>query len=343
MVSSAAYTASAKGSRQAGRQQQQQQQQRKDATRDAAEDVAASTTADAENGGSVSEAVAEAVAIGDGISRSGEEEAEEVSGTAGGIVLGSVLAHGQPVEPRVIIRPVLTQVYPVSRARATRKRWRSRRVRAKPADGEPGAVSCGWEAEAVYQLWGDGRLRGGGLEIDSNGLMWLGQSSKLEAVGKGKLGKRMGDSGLRRVPAMEAAEAIKNGEVDLDDFLLVSGLVCFERNEMTHMLEDGELYVVEDPTPLWPRVFGLCDATNVEEMCMERAALLSDGTGVWWAAAQLDKKSSSQGGGDDGAGADDAPGAVGGIDQLLAGLQGMPARHIADEALDEWLKFFAGT
>ena len=60
-------------------------------------------------------------------------------------------------------------------------------------------------------------------------------------------------------------------------------------------------------------------------------ALLSDGTGVWWAAAQLEKKKEAA-----------AAAEGGGIDALLAGLQAMPPSNIADEALNEWLKFFAG-
>ena len=180
----------------------------KDATRDAAEDVAASTTADAENGGSVSEAVAEAVAIGDGISRSGEEEAEEVSGTAGGIVLGSVLRTGSPsnralLSDQFLHKSILLVVHELPGSDGGLVACVLNRPTANlvqfHADGKP---------RRCISFGGDGRLRGGGLEIDSNGLMWLGQSSKLEAVGKGKLGKRMGDSGLRRVPAMEAAEAI---------------------------------------------------------------------------------------------------------------------------------------
>ena len=54
---------------------------------------------------------------------------------------------------------------------------------------------------------------------------------------------------------------------------------------------------------------------------------------MWWAAAQLDKQSESGGA---------AAAADGGLDALLAGLQALPPARIADEALGEWLKFFAG-
>ena len=183
---------------------------------------------------------------------------------------------------------------------------------------------------------GDGRLRGSGvggngLDIDSNGLMWLGQQAKLDKAGQGGMGTKMGSSGLRRVPAMEAAASIKAGEMQLDDYLLVSGLVCFTNEELSQMLATDELHIVNEPAPLWPQVFELCLATNVEaEVYGGTGALLSDGTGVWWAAAQLEKKEAA------------AAAEGGGIDALLAGLQAMPPSNIADEALNEWLKFFAG-
>ena len=97
------------------------------------------------------------------------------------------------------------------------------------------------------------------------------------------------------------------------------------------MVAADELVVVPDATPLWPQVFGLCDAATVESEVYGGGALLSDGTGVWWAAAQRESKKKAA-----------AAAEGGGIDALLAGLQAMPPAHIADEALDEWLKFFAG-
>ena len=88
-------------------------------------------------------------------------------------------------------------------------------------------------------------------------------------------------------------------------------------------------------------------------------ALLSDGTGVWWAAAQLENRrrdaaaprQGSAGGDVSLNGGDSAsapaegrrlPGEGDGLSALLEGLQAMPPAHLADEALDEWLKFFAG-
>ena len=99
------------------------------------------------------------------------------------------------------------------------------------------------------------------------------------------------------------------------------------------MLGDAaELAVVRDPRPLWREVFALADAANIEESVYgEGGAALSDGTGVWWAASQLEKKQ-----------AEASKQSVGGFDALLAGLQAMPPAHLADEALAEWLHFFAG-
>jgi len=187
---------------------------------------------------------------------------------------------------------------------------------------------------------GDGRLRGKGLDIDDNGLMWLAQAASLgeDLV---SLGTAIGNSGLRRLPALQAAESIRDGKSQLTDFLLVSGLVCFTPQELSSMIRTGELHVVDDAASLWPRVWKLADAAGVEdEGSSEGGALLSDGTGVWWAAAQLGKKRESRGQrGDE---ESDEEGDEDGIDALLQGLQGMPPSQLADEALDEWLKFFAG-
>ena len=158
-----------------------------------------------------------------------------------------------------------------------------------------------------------------GLEVDSNGLLWLGQAGAMGAAGGGGgIGAAVGGSGLRLVPPLEAAESIKLGETRLDDFLLVDGLVCFSRDELRRMLDAGEVHVVRKPAQLWPRTWALSDARDVEE------AGLGDGTGVWFAAVQLDS-------GDDG--------------ESTGGSFALPVVEmggLADDALDEWLKFFAG-
>jgi hypothetical protein len=105
---------------------------------------------------------------------------------------------------------------------------------------------------------GDGRLRRGDqLEVDANGLMWLSRSAGSSAASR--LGVPLGTSGLRRINALEAAEAIRNGDAALSDFLLVSGVVFFGPAELQLMLSRGELCVVEgrEMGALWPQVMAL--------------------------------------------------------------------------------------
>ena len=77
-------------------------------------------------------------------------------------------------------------------------------------------------------------------------------------------------------------------------------------------------------------------------------ALLSDGTGVWWAASQMDKgadaSASVEGVEGSRARPEGAASASRGIDTLLGlkGLQSTLPAYLADEALAQWLGFFAG-
>jgi hypothetical protein len=105
---------------------------------------------------------------------------------------------------------------------------------------------------------GDGRLRRGDqLEVDANGLMWFSRSAGSSAASR--LGVPLGTSGLRRINALEAAEAIRNGDAALSDFLLVSGVVFIGPAELHLMLSRGELCVVEgrEMGALWPQVMAL--------------------------------------------------------------------------------------
>ena len=74
-----------------------------------------------------------------------------------------------------------------------------------------------------------------------------------------RLGVPLGTSGLRRINALEAAEAIRNGDAALSDFLLISGVVFFGPAELQLMLSRGELCVVEgrEMGALWPQVMAL--------------------------------------------------------------------------------------
>ena len=147
-------------------------------------------------------------------------------------------------------------------------------------DGKPRRCIC---------FGGDGRLRGGNdLNADANGLMWFAHG----ACGSdaAKMGTPLGTSGLRRVEALEAAEVIRDGGAQLNDFLLVSGVVGFECKELEQMIEAEELCVVDgsDASSLWPQVFQLADArADAGSENGEGGRLLSDGTTIWWASAQL--------------------------------------------------------
>jgi len=163
---------------------------------------------------------------------------------------------------------------------------------------------------------GDGRLVGDPLEVDANGLLWLARSGGASAAAS--LGSAVGTSGLRRVNALEAAQVIRDGEAQLSDFLLVSGVVAFSASEMDAMLTKGELCVIDgrEAASIWPQLFQLADAVSVDEDDDSDAPTPSDGTAIWWASSQLGKTQD--------------------------GLQPLAPTSLADEALDEWLRFFAG-
>ena len=178
-------------------------------------------------------AAASASAGEDGASASDAAGAAAVDVTGGGasasVRVGSVLRAGTPSDRALLTDQFLHKSLVLL-------------VYEMPDGGYVGAVLNRPTANLVQfhtegkpkrciSFGGDGRLRGAGLDIDSNGLMWLGQSAKLAGVmsdadgelGSEPLGLAMGDSGLRRVPAMGAADAIKAGDLALNDFLLVSG------------------------------------------------------------------------------------------------------------------------
>ena len=121
----------------------------------------------------------------------------------------------------------------------------------------------------------------------------------------------MGASRLYSLSPERAKALLLEGTANAEDLLCVSGVVHFERAELVGMLGAGEMRVVppgEELAALWPRVWALTDddgTTNDD---------LSDGTEVWWRASQC--------------GAAEA-------------MTGAAPAELADEALEEWIKFFA--
>ena len=186
---------------------------------------------------------------------------------------------------------------------------------------------------------GDSRVRGGGLDIDSNGLMWLHAKSDFGGV-------QHGESGVWRLPALKAAQLVQEGTANLDDFILVSGVTPFDKQarappleaaatlacpsalrplahpatarirsqELSELIRNGQMEVVDDAKPLWPQAWSLSQVTPAG-----RPIDPSDGTALWWASAQMGSSSNGS--------------------LSAAALESTP---LADETLGEWLKFFAG-
>lgn len=170
---------------------------------------------------------------------------------------------------------------------------------------------------------GEARVRGGSLDVDGNGLLWL--HTRGEALG----GTPVGECGVWRIKSSDAAARIKDGDASLSDFLLLSGVVGWERADLEARLARGELEQVASPALLWPQIWALGEVSPGGEAgsagagSVEAAPVeLSDGTAIWYAALQQ-----GAGGGDEGFG---------------ASLGAVPPSALADEALQVWLHFFAG-
>ena len=149
---------------------------------------------------------------------------------------------------------------------------------------------------------GNRRKLGGGEDADRNGQLWLHHRSELG-------GAPLGDSGLFRLPSAQLAAALQAGEVDASDLLLANGVVELKRAELAGMISAGEMCIVPAGaalSSLWPRVWSLTEDDGDD---------VGDGTEVWWLASQLGR----------GEEAAAAP----------------PPSELADEALAEWIKFFA--
>ncbi|EOD05915.1 hypothetical protein EMIHUDRAFT_453551 [Emiliania huxleyi CCMP1516] len=170
---------------------------------------------------------------------------------------------------------------------------------------------------------GEARVRGGSLDVDGNGLLWL--HTRGEALG----GTPVGECGVWRIKSSDAGARIKEGEGFFSDFLLLSGVVGWERPALEARLARGELEQVASPALLWPQIWALGEVSPGGEAgsagagSVEAAPVeLSDGTAIWYAALQQ-----GAGGGDEGFG---------------ASLGAVPPSALADEALQVWLHFFAG-
>ena len=173
---------------------------------------------------------------------------------------------------------------------------------------------------------GDARLRSGaGLEVDGNGLMWLHRRPELG-------GTAVGDSGVLRIGGSEAAAKIRDGDAKLDDFLLISGAMAAPRAEIRKQVSEADLEVVAPAAAPWPQIWGLAKV----EADGDRSPA-SDGTALWWASTQsggLGGGSDSGGGGSGGGGGATTLQSTGALPSAIG--------ELADEALAEWLKFFAG-
>lgn len=106
-------------------------------------------------------------------------------------------------------------------------------------------MDCAYHSK--HSFGGNGQVHGAGLDVDQNGIMWLHFKKELS-------GTPIGDSGVWRVTAAEAARLIKGGEASASDFLLANGVVGFSQAELEEMLKDGQLSIVRDGRPLWPQV-----------------------------------------------------------------------------------------
>ena len=160
---------------------------------------------------------------------------------------------------------------------------------------------------------GEARVKSG-LDIDANGLLWLHHSADLG-------GAPIGDSGVYRIAASDAANLVKDGAAALDDFLLVAGIQAWSREALQALMARGDLVPVADGAALWDQIWALGGGGGGSDDAAQEASELSDGTALWWAATQQ-KASQTVG--------------------AVSSTQTLPSSRLADEALAQWLHFFAG-
>ena len=179
-----------------------------------------------------------------------------------------------------------------------------------------------------FRLGGTPRRRVGFTgDRDIGGQLWLyhqgGGDDVDAAVTAGCV--PLGQSGIARLAGAQVATMLQSKVVDVSQLLLVSHVVQFSPSELESMVSAGEMRLLPSGdrlTRLWPRVWAL------GEDCGD----VGDGTEVWWLA--------SQGGGSSGGGLG------GGAEQVEeagagAAVVAAPPCELADEALAEWLQYFA--
>lgn len=121
----------------------------------------------------------------------------------------------------------------------------------------------------------------------------------------------LGTSRIGILSTDQVTDRLGTDDAKLSDFLLVRGVVQFDREELGAMVSRGEMMPLtpgEQLSKLWPRVWALTD---------DKPPNVSDGTEIWWLATQCV--------GDDGTETLSAP----------------ATSDLADDALREWLTFFA--
>jgi len=177
-----------------------------------------------------------------------------------------------------------------------------------------------------FNVCGNKQL-GAALATDGSGQLWLHHRAELG-------GTALGESGLYRLSGAEAAAKLQAGDAAASDFLLAGSSVHYGRAELAAALAAAQMRVVpagERLRALWPRVWSLADAdADGDGGSGEDDGELRDGTDVWWLASQL-------------AVAAEAPQGAVELEavepQVLAATA--PTTELADEALSEWISFFA--
>jgi len=151
--------------------------------------------------------------------------------------------------------------------------------------------------------------------------LWLHYRPELSGI-------PLGESGVWIQPTEGVSDLIEKGMAQPNDFLLIKGVVQFGKPEIAGMLAAGEMRCIppgKQLSKLWPRVWSLTDDADDGNSSSRSSSSssVSDGTELWWLASQC--------GGDESSGEEPTQQPVASVPSDLA-----------DEALAEWLKFFAG-